>query len=72
MAMLNTNPLSPELLRQIGEAVAHMRYGTVQITVHNARVVQIDRIERVRLTVPPSEESPTDRTSGGLRPIAGP
>jgi len=70
--MSKLSPPSPELLQQISEAIADLRYGTVQITVHNARVVQIDRIERVRLAVSPSEDSPTDRTSGGLRPTAGP
>lgn len=29
--------------------VGAMKYGSVQITVHNGRVVQIDHTERVRL-----------------------
>jgi hypothetical protein len=44
--------LAPELLRQIAEAVNSLRYGTIQITVHNARVVQIDKVERVRFAPP--------------------
>ncbi len=48
--------LSPETLQQIAQAVRSLRYGTVQITVHDARVVQIDK----RLPL-------TDRTSEGAR-----
>ena len=67
--------VSPELLQQIGNAIRSMRYGTVQITVHNARVAQIDKVERVRFApaadlttdrTPPSP--PADRTSGDARP----
>jgi len=70
-------PLSPELLDQIGRAISSLRYGTVQITVHDARVVQIDKVERVRVAPAPSpdltrgrvaSDPPTpDRTSGGHR-----
>ena len=31
------------------QALAGLRYGSVEITVHNARVVQIERRERFRL-----------------------
>ena len=40
--------VSMELLHEIARAVNSIRYGTVQITVHNARIVQIDKLERVR------------------------
>ena len=68
----------PEWLQQIAQAVQSLRYGTVQITVHDARVVQIDKVERVRLAPAPSpdltrgrvaQDPPTpDRTAGGRRP----
>lgn len=70
--------LPPQILEQIEQAIASLRYGTVQITVHNAHIVQIDRIERVRFS--PSthltagrtqQHSPTDRTSGGVRRETG-
>ncbi len=59
--------VTPELLQQIANAIGSMRYGCVQITVHEARVVQIEKVERVRLTNPPS-----DRTPGGFRHNSGP
>lgn len=68
----------PEWLQQIAQAVRSLRYGTVQITVHDAQVVQIDKVERVRFTPAPSpdltrgrvaQDPPTpDRTAGGRRP----
>jgi hypothetical protein len=34
--------------------VSHLRYGTVQITVHEGRVTQVESIEKTRI-VPPQE-----------------
>jgi len=42
-------------LKIIG-AIKGIKYGTVQITVHNARVTQIDKIERIRITKEESTE----------------
>lgn len=43
-------PFEPddEWLIRIMEAVAGLKYGTVQIVVHDGRVVQIERTERFR------------------------
>jgi hypothetical protein len=38
-----------QLVQKILAAIKGMRYGTVQITVHNSRITQIDKIERIRL-----------------------
>ncbi len=65
---------TPSVLQQIESAVRSLRYGTVQITVHDARVVQIDKVEKVRID--PSADltpggattiPPTDRTAGAPR-----
>ena len=40
---------SPEWLSILAEQVSKTRFGVVQITIHDARVVQIDRTEKVRL-----------------------
>lgn len=39
---------SEEWLTRIKEAVEGLRYGTVQIVVHDGKIVQIDRTERYR------------------------
>lgn len=66
--------LDQALLQQIARAVNSLRYGTVQITIHNARVVQIDKLERVRVA-PPADltrgradtHPPSHRTSDASR-----
>lgn len=38
-----------ELLQRLSEALHGLRYGAVAITVHDGRVVQIERTEKLRL-----------------------
>lgn len=40
----------PEALAVVDEALSRLRYGTIQLTVHDGRVMQIDVTERKRLT----------------------
>ncbi len=54
-----TQPKQPDLasdnlnwLEVVREHVASLRYGTVEIVVHDRRVVEIDKTERVRLGKP--------------------
>jgi hypothetical protein len=54
--------VSVQLLEKIAQAIRSIRYGAVQITIHDARVVQIDRIEKIRV-----EQPSDDRTSGEVR-----
>ena len=44
--------LSPPWLAVVAEKVRGMQFGTVQITVHDAKVVQIERTERTRFEGP--------------------
>jgi hypothetical protein len=41
-------------LTMVGEKVRSIRYGVVQITVHDYKVVQIECAERTRFEVPPA------------------
>jgi hypothetical protein len=50
-----TSTLSPEWLEIVRQKVESLRYGVVQIVVHDARVTQIERTEKTRL--PGSRES---------------
>jgi hypothetical protein len=36
--------------REVLEAIRGIRYGTVQVTIHDGQVVQIERSEKLRLT----------------------
>jgi hypothetical protein len=43
---------SPEWLELVRRQVASLKFGTVQIIVHDSRVTQVERVEKVRLDRP--------------------
>jgi hypothetical protein len=45
------------ILREIQSALQGLRFGSVEITVHNGQVVQIERKEKFRLQNPASKQS---------------
>ena len=45
---------SPGWLDVVREQVASLRFGTVLITVHESRVVQVERHEKLRIDQPPT------------------
>lgn len=46
-----------EIIRQ---RVSSLRYGVVEIVVHDSRVTQIDKTERIRLDKLPGEKTPSE------------
>ena len=40
----------PDALALVSEALERLRYGAIQLTVHDGKVMQIDVTERKRLT----------------------
>ncbi len=44
----------PEWLRVVQQKVETLRYGVVQLVVHDGRVTQIERTEKTRIGAPPS------------------
>jgi hypothetical protein len=40
---------SPEWLELVRRQVGSLRYGAVEIVVHDSQVIQIEKVERVRL-----------------------
>jgi hypothetical protein len=50
-----------ELVRQQVQA---LRFGVVQITVHESRVVQIETTEKIRLPQVPGPGTPEQKTAG--------
>jgi hypothetical protein len=42
-------PAEPEWLELVREKVSNLRYGVVQLVVHDGRVTQIERTEKTRL-----------------------
>ena len=63
------------VFKQVTDAIRSVRYGTVLLTIHDARVVQIERSEKIRVDTATDSTTrgqltrpvPTDRTSGGPR-----
>ncbi len=51
----------------VQQHVASLRFGVVQIVVHEGSVVQVERTEKVRIPVPPTKNfgNNTYQTSGG-------
>ena len=45
-----------KVIEQILHALEGLEYGSVNITVHDAQITQIDRIEKHRFTLAPSLE----------------
>ncbi|WP_338555059.1 YezD family protein [Paenibacillus sp. KS-LC4] len=43
-------------LKRIADQVGGLQYGSVNITVHDGRIVQIDRTERTRYDQPSSKQ----------------
>ena len=44
----------PEWLRVVQQKVETLRYGVVQLIVHDGRVTQIERTEKTRIGAPPN------------------
>lgn len=42
-------PLPPGFLRELERALRNIRYGSVELVIHDGRVVQLERREKVRV-----------------------
>ena len=51
-ATTNENELRQKWQALVAEQVESLRFGVVQIVVHDSQVVQIERTEKVRLDAP--------------------
>jgi hypothetical protein len=45
-----TSRESEDWLQIVREKVAHLKFGSIQITVHDGRVTQVESIERTRFS----------------------
>lgn len=53
----NEEAETPEPLREIVRALDGLRFGAVEITVHNSQIVQIERKEKIRLQAASSRQA---------------
>ncbi len=59
MSLTNTTQLTDEVLNEIARAISELRYGSIEITVHEGRVTQIEKREKVRFNQEPQKSKPT-------------
>ena len=45
--------LSLELAKELEQALHGLQYGSVHLVIHDAKIVRIERVERIRLTGSP-------------------
>ena len=53
----NTNGITPNWVEIVSQQVESLKFGVVQITIHESRVVQIEKTEKVRLEQKERRES---------------
>jgi hypothetical protein len=51
MAHIDNTPLDETVIKEILKAIQTLRYGSVEIIVHEGRVTQIEKHEKVRFTL---------------------
>lgn len=44
-----TNPVDEGVLKEIAALLAQIQYGSLEISIHNGRVVQLERREKKRI-----------------------
>ena len=47
----------PTVAQEILRAIESVRFGSIEITVHEGRVTQIEKREKVRFTAPPADKN---------------
>jgi len=61
----STSEVLPE--REILQAIRGIRFGVVEVVVHESRVTEIRQTRRVRMTGSGVEKNLSDLTSGGIQ-----
>jgi hypothetical protein len=57
-------PLPPVLLRELVDALGSIRFGSVELVIHEGRVVQLEKRQKVRFDTEVTPLSRADRTTG--------
>lgn len=58
--------LDPVLLANVTQALDNLRYGTIQLVIHDGRVVRLERIERIQMTQPTGPAGGSSQTMAEL------
>jgi len=55
MSLINEKVKPDAVLEEILRAIEQVRFGSIEITVHQGRVTQIERREKIRFNLVPSK-----------------
>ena len=61
--------IAADLARQLDAALRGPAYGSIQLIVHDSRIVRIERVERIRLPAEASAQAGLTETSEALTPF---
>lgn len=50
MPIISTAKVSEEVVHELVQAIEQLRFGSIEVTVHEGRVTQIERREKVRFS----------------------
>ncbi len=59
MSVINKTQINDEILHEFLRAIEQLRYGSIEVIVHDGRVTQIERREKVRFNQ--TREQPTQK-----------
>ena len=60
--------MEPRTIRQLEQALQGLAYGSVQLVIHEGRIVRIERVERIRLPA----AQPSEKLGAGQAGLTGP
>ncbi|HSH74019.1 MAG TPA: YezD family protein [Methylophilaceae bacterium] len=59
MSQDSTPEIANEIVQEILHAIREIRFGSIEVTVHEGRVTQIERREKVRFNTEQQRNKPT-------------
>lgn len=63
--------IETSVLSALQKALQDLRYGTVQLTIHDGKLVRIERLERIRLPSDMDSSKEPTAPSGGKPQLLG-
>lgn len=64
MECMNKNEIQHPIEQQILKAIREIQYGSVEVVIHDSRVVQIERKEKIRVEEKKKLRATDDQTTG--------
>lgn len=62
---------APEIAAAVASALQGLRYGSIQLVIHDGELVRIERVERIRVPARPLRQTMPTGMPGGQITIEG-